>query len=148
MRRLLKHFTTFVVAIGLSSVVFGFLYGSIFGYEHVIHPVWMSPLSDPMRMLTLALYWGVGFIIRVCRNVGVEVLGYVGTLSEFPRKGYFENTVYHKDKRIRVNLYCAWCEGEDEPMLLVSNQRCNLLLLYRQRMKRSATSKVCLVLVV
>jgi V/A-type H+-transporting ATPase subunit I len=63
MRGLLKHFTTFVVAVGCSSVVFGFLYGSIFGYEHVIHPVWMSPLSDPMLMLTLALYWGIGFIV-------------------------------------------------------------------------------------
>jgi len=50
----------------------------------------------------------VGFIIRVCRHVGVEVEGYVGKLEEFPRKGYFENIVYHKDKRIRVNLYCAW----------------------------------------
>jgi len=29
----------------------------------VLQPVWMSPLSDPMRMLTLALYWGIGFIV-------------------------------------------------------------------------------------
>lgn len=63
LRRIIKQFTVFVVAVGLSSVVFGFLYGSIFGYEHVLHPVWMSPLTDPMRMLTLALYWGVGFIV-------------------------------------------------------------------------------------
>lgn len=63
MRKILKHFTVFVFAIGISSVVFGFLYGSIFGYEEVIHPLWMSPLSDPMLMLTLALYWGIGFII-------------------------------------------------------------------------------------
>jgi hypothetical protein len=79
--------------------------------------------------------WKVGFIIRVCRNVGVEVEGYVGKLGEFPSRGYFENIVYHKDKRIRVNLYCAWDESYDDPMLLVSNQACNLLLLYSQRMK-------------
>ncbi len=63
LRRTLKHFTIFVVAVGMSSVLFGFLYGSIFGFEHVLQPVWMSPLSDPMRMLTLALYWGIGFIV-------------------------------------------------------------------------------------
>lgn len=63
LRKTLRHFTVFVVAVGISSTVFGFLYGSIFGYEHLIHPLWMSPLSDPMRMLTLALYWGIGFII-------------------------------------------------------------------------------------
>ena len=44
-------------------MVFGFLYGSLFGYEHLIHPLWMSPLTDPMRLLMLALYWGIGFIL-------------------------------------------------------------------------------------
>ena len=79
--------------------------------------------------------WRVGFIIRVCRNVGIEVEGYVGQLGQFQHRGYFENIVYHKDKRIRVNLYCVWDDNYDDPMLLVSNQACNLLQLYSQRMK-------------
>jgi hypothetical protein len=90
--------------------------------------------ADVKLMIRLKT-WKVGFIIRVCRNVGIQVEGYVGQLGQFQRRGYFENIVYHKDKRIRVNLYCAWYEGYDEPMLLVSNQACNLLLLYSQRMK-------------
>jgi V/A-type H+-transporting ATPase subunit I len=48
---------------GLSSVAFGFLYGSIFGFEHLIHPVWMSPLSDPVLMLRVALFWGIAFLV-------------------------------------------------------------------------------------
>ncbi len=63
MRRLLKSFVTFVVAIGISSMLFGFLYGSLFGYEEVVHALWISPLSDPALMLRLALYWGIGFIM-------------------------------------------------------------------------------------
>ncbi len=63
LRRRLRHFTRFVVAIGMSSMAFGVAYGSVFGYEELLHPLWMSPLSDPTRMLTLALYWGVGFIV-------------------------------------------------------------------------------------
>ncbi len=63
LRKRLKQFTRFVVAIGLSSTVFGLAYGSVFGYEEWLHPLWMSPLTDPTRMLTLALYWGVGFIV-------------------------------------------------------------------------------------
>ena len=63
LRRLLKSFVIFVVAIGLSSMLFGFLYGSLFGYEEVVHALWISPLSDPALMLRLALYWGIGFII-------------------------------------------------------------------------------------
>ncbi len=48
---------------GLSSIAFGFLYGSVFGYEHILHPLWMSPMHDPGHMLTLALYWGIGFLV-------------------------------------------------------------------------------------
>ena len=52
-----------VVAAGLSSMTFGALYGSIFGYEHLIHPLWQSPLTDPLLMLTIAVLWGIGFIL-------------------------------------------------------------------------------------
>lgn len=51
------------VAAGLSSVGFGFLYGSVFGYEDLLTPVWMSPLHDPVRILTVAVLFGVGFIV-------------------------------------------------------------------------------------
>lgn len=63
LRKRLRQFTRFVVAIGLSSASFGLAYGSVFGYEEWLHPLWMSPLTDPTRMLTLALYWGIGFIV-------------------------------------------------------------------------------------
>lgn len=51
------------IAAGASSIVFGFLYGSIFGYEDIIHPVWMSPLHHPNKMLMLAVSFGIGFIV-------------------------------------------------------------------------------------
>ncbi len=47
---------------GAASVLFGFLYGSVFGYEALIHPLWQSPLHDPAHMLALAVGVGVGFI--------------------------------------------------------------------------------------
>jgi V/A-type H+-transporting ATPase subunit I len=62
-RRKLRGFAPFVVALGLSSTLFGFLYGSLFGYEELIHPLWIAPLTDPTLMLKLALYWGIAFII-------------------------------------------------------------------------------------
>jgi V/A-type H+/Na+-transporting ATPase subunit I len=63
LRRRLQGYTPLVVAAGAASMGFGLLYGSIFGYEHVIPAWWMSPLSDPMRMLGVALAWGIGFIV-------------------------------------------------------------------------------------
>ncbi len=63
LRDRIKGFVPFVISIGLSSMVFGVLYGSLFGFEAVISPLWQSPLSDPGLMLELALYWGIGFIL-------------------------------------------------------------------------------------
>lgn len=50
------------IAAGASSILFGFFYGSIFGYEDVIEPVWLSPLHNPIHVLTVAVAFGVGFI--------------------------------------------------------------------------------------
>ncbi len=62
-RKRLKQYTPFALLAGGTSIVFGLLYGSLFGNEHILTPLWMSPLSDPILMLTLALVWGVGFIL-------------------------------------------------------------------------------------
>lgn len=62
-RKTLKRFTLFGVAVGLSSMTFGVLYGSVFGFEDLFHPLWIAPLSAPTRMLELALYWGIGFLL-------------------------------------------------------------------------------------
>jgi V/A-type H+-transporting ATPase subunit I len=63
LRRRIKHYAALAIAIGASSMLFGLLYGSVFGYEHLLPALWMSPLTDPMRMLGVALGWGVGFIL-------------------------------------------------------------------------------------
>jgi len=62
LRHKLKDFTTLFIIAGSMATLFGFLYGSIFGVEHWLHPLWMSPMSDPMYMLTLAFGWGVAFL--------------------------------------------------------------------------------------
>ena len=60
----LKTFTPFLLAAGGSSMFFGLLYGSVFGFEEALFPaLWLSPIHQPILMLTLALYWGIGFIL-------------------------------------------------------------------------------------
>ncbi|OGS83868.1 MAG: hypothetical protein A2061_08220 [Gallionellales bacterium GWA2_59_43] len=63
LRRRIKKYAPLVVTIGASSTLFGLLYGSVFGFEHLFPALWMSPLTDPMRMLGVALGWGIGFIL-------------------------------------------------------------------------------------
>jgi len=50
-------------AAGAVSMLFGLFYGSVFGYEDIIEPVWLSPLHDPIRVLIIAVGFGVGFIV-------------------------------------------------------------------------------------
>ncbi|MEW6132785.1 MAG: V-type ATPase 116kDa subunit family protein [Pseudomonadota bacterium] len=57
-----KRFRSLFIGAGLSATAFGFAYGSLFGFETVVEPLWVSPLHDPERMLLAAVWWGVGFI--------------------------------------------------------------------------------------
>lgn len=62
LRKRIGAFTYLFVLAGAASILFGFLYGSIFGVEHWIQPLWIAPMSDPIYMLTVALGWGVAFL--------------------------------------------------------------------------------------
>jgi V/A-type H+/Na+-transporting ATPase subunit I len=51
------------MAAGAVSTLFGLFYGSIFGYEGIIEPLWLSPMHDPIRVLAIAVAFGVSFIV-------------------------------------------------------------------------------------
>ena len=55
---------------GLAATVFGFLYGSFFGFEDVIHALWLVPSKEPLPILAVAIGAGVvlltiGFLIGI-----------------------------------------------------------------------------------
>lgn len=45
---------------GMSSTVFGFLYGSVFGNEEVLHAVWLSPIESAGNINTL-MFIAIGY---------------------------------------------------------------------------------------
>lgn len=51
-----------ILGAGLSSFIFGFLYGSIFGFEHWIEPLWIRPMDNINTMLVMGISTGVIFI--------------------------------------------------------------------------------------
>lgn len=63
LRRRAPVVVPFMLLCGLSATLFGWAYGSIFGFEHLITPLWIAPLSDPTYMLEVALYVGIAFIL-------------------------------------------------------------------------------------
>ncbi len=57
-----------IAACGLVSTIFGFLYGSVFGFEDIIPALWLRPGKDPLQILMVAIGAGVvlltlGFLI-------------------------------------------------------------------------------------
>ncbi len=48
---------------GVFSTIFGFVYGSVFGFEDLINPLWLSPRENVMTVLITAVGFGVLLII-------------------------------------------------------------------------------------
>jgi V/A-type H+-transporting ATPase subunit I len=65
-----------LVACGISGMIFGFLYGSIFGFEEILphHPFfgqffWLSPIHDVLSILRLAI--GAGTVLILAHLVNL-----------------------------------------------------------------------------
>jgi len=82
----LRDFAFVLTACGLSSVLFGFLYGSVFGYEDIIPALWLHPMKDINTLLKVVLGFGISMI-----SLGL-VLNIVNRVSE---KRYFEGLMSH-----------------------------------------------------
>lgn len=96
MRKKLKAFSIFFIGAGFFSVIFGFLYGSIFGVEEKIIPaLWVSPLHHPFYMLTVALYWGIGFIL---------VMTLIKVINNW-REGHHGEAVFNSNGLAGIFLY-------------------------------------------
>ena len=52
-----------VSSVGIFSAGFGLLYGSVFGFENVLKPVWRRPAEDIGTTLLLAVGFGIGLIL-------------------------------------------------------------------------------------
>jgi len=63
----LASFGPVVLLCGISSIVFGFLFGSIFGIEDLLPAVWMHPMHNIMSLLLITA--GFGAILLSLANI-------------------------------------------------------------------------------
>jgi len=59
-----------LIACGLVAAVFGVLYGSVFAFEDIIHPIWMRPTDNILTILEIAIGGGlvllsIGFLLGI-----------------------------------------------------------------------------------
>jgi V/A-type H+/Na+-transporting ATPase subunit I len=55
--------TRILIANGLSAMLFGFVFGSVFGREDLIPALWLNPLEDPLPVMFLPLGGGVVILL-------------------------------------------------------------------------------------
>lgn len=48
---------------GFFSILFGFIYGSVFGFEELIHPLWANPMKNIQSILIISISFGIGLIL-------------------------------------------------------------------------------------
>jgi V/A-type H+-transporting ATPase subunit I len=63
-----------ITVCGAVSTAFGFLYGSVFGFENVLRALWLRPGNNPLQILMVAIGAGVallslGFLIGIFNAV-------------------------------------------------------------------------------
>jgi len=76
---------------GCSSIFFGFCFGSVFGNEDIIQPLFLSPLEDPLPLMAVGVLVGVfmisfGIILSIIqfisrRNFAEAILNQWGLVS-------------------------------------------------------------------
>lgn len=64
----------FLIPCGFSAILFGFVFGEIFGLEHVLDPLWVSPLEHPLAVLLVPMLFGIGLMLLALIFEGVEMI--------------------------------------------------------------------------
>lgn len=52
-----------IACAGVFSVIFGFIYGSFFGFENVVEPIWANPMQNIQTVLIISISFGIGLIL-------------------------------------------------------------------------------------
>lgn len=63
LRRWLRRWVVAGISCGIAAILFGMLYGSVFGMEHWMPALWLRPMEEPFRILEMALWMGVGYVL-------------------------------------------------------------------------------------
>jgi len=76
----LRSLGAVLVASGLCSSVFGFLYGSLFGLENIIPTLWLNPLESIMSIMQVSIIGGImlltlGFLASIINAVRMKRWG-------------------------------------------------------------------------
>lgn len=83
--------------LGLCSTFFGFMYGSIFGFEEVLHPLWLRPFDEINTILLTAVLIGIVMLF----------MAYVYSIINKLKKHEIKEGVFGKNGICGLALYAS-----------------------------------------
>lgn len=84
---------------GMVSMFFGVLYGSVFGDEAIIPPIWVSPMHDTNNLIVISIFIGIVFLS----------LGMVLKLLSLYKKGEFGELCFGSEGLAGLLFYLTAC---------------------------------------
>ena len=105
---------------GISSMVFGFLFGSFFGIEHWLPTLWVKPMESINQLFTTTLYFGIGMIfLSIAVNMinGWKQRDFLGML--FDKAGLLAAIVYWCSIVIVTRLILSRSGGEVHVLIFI-----------------------------
>jgi V/A-type H+-transporting ATPase subunit I len=70
---------------GVAATAFGFVFGSVFCFEHVIDPLWLSPLEEPLPVLLVPIAGGA-VLLAIGLLLGLAESVWQGRLTDWMRE--------------------------------------------------------------
>ena len=94
-----KHVGLLLCYVGASSMIFGFLFGSLFGFEHLswMKPLWLRPMESISTLFKVTIRFGMGMIFL---SILINVINAV-------RLKKFWNVIFDHAGLLSALLY--WC---------------------------------------
>jgi len=91
----IKQASALLVYCGISSAVFGILYGTVFGFEEVIPAVWIRPMENILEVFKISVMFGIviitlGIVVNVINSLRDK--DYIKAL--FDKSGLITGVIY------------------------------------------------------
>jgi V/A-type H+-transporting ATPase subunit I len=96
-KRSLQQSGLLLLYAGIASVIFGFLFGSVFGLDNLLPTLWLRPIDSINRLFRVAIFFGIGMI----------TLSIVINMINFFKKGDFLHIIFDKAGLLAIIVY--WC---------------------------------------
>ena len=127
---------------GCASIVFGFLFGSIFGVEHLLPALWVKPMESITHLFKIAIYFGIGMItlsIGINMINGIRNRDFWGVL--FDKAGLLAAILYWCGIVVVTRMLSEEAGGSVSPLVLILMLASIVLLFLREPIIHLAQGK-------